>query len=251
MADTINNNQGLDLENEGRFTPSLSHPKSIPGLDLVKGGTKKAFMISRFDDYKVVLEDDFSCDLLYLPDLSANTSRTSPGGVGRPRVEVELKGKNSRINIFMPVILAGSDELNIDLVCRHVGENSQAFVYLMAAVSDNAKLDFTGNLIVEPEARGSKTHLSGKAILLSNTARARILPALEIKSDDVEASHKATVGEVDLSQKFYLESRGIPAGKAENMIIHGYFDYIISALNDGDQKDYVKEYINNKLSLDG
>lgn len=253
MTDKQSKNQRTDLKNSAPISAIPSPPISNSRTVLVERGGNKNLILNRIGDYKIVIEDNASCELIYLADSSAESTKkvkNSPQGGRRGKLLIELKGRNSRINFYAPIILAGTAELNIDLVCRHIGENSQAYVYLMSAVTDKACLDFKGNLIVETTAHGANTYLSARAILLSDYAKANILPALEIKTDDVQASHSAVVGKVDPAQMFYLQSRRIAKKEAANLIIKGYFDSIIKAVKDEDLKQKILTYLNNNLSLD-
>ena len=52
------------------------------------------------------------------------------------------------------------------------------------------------------------------------TANAK--PELEIFADDVKCAHGATVGELDETQLFYLESRGLPPAEARALLLEGF-----------------------------
>lgn len=45
---------------------------------------------------------------------------------------------------------------------------------------------------------------------------------MEIKNNEVKASHSASVGRIDEEQLFYLESRGVEKHDAEKLIIKGF-----------------------------
>ncbi|GIT46370.1 MAG: hypothetical protein Ct9H300mP12_09550 [Acidimicrobiales bacterium] len=51
------------------------------------------------------------------------------------------------------------------------------------------------------------------------------MPNLEIETDDVVCSHASTVSPVDEDQRFFLESRGVPTGAAERLLLgKGFFE---------------------------
>jgi Fe-S cluster assembly protein SufD len=56
------------------------------------------------------------------------------------------------------------------------------------------------------------------------------VPDLEIENNDVRCSHASTVGPIDLDQRFYLESRGVPPEVAERLILSGFFEEVIARL---------------------
>jgi len=47
-------------------------------------------------------------------------------------------------------------------------------------------------------------------------------PQLEIYADDVKCSHGAAVGQLDPEELFYLESRGLNADDARNLLTYGF-----------------------------
>jgi Fe-S cluster assembly protein SufD len=55
------------------------------------------------------------------------------------------------------------------------------------------------------------------------------VPNLEIETDDVVCSHASTVSPVDEDQRFFLESRGIPTGVAERLLLEGFFADVAAA----------------------
>jgi hypothetical protein len=63
--------------------------------------------------------------------------------------------------------------------------------------------------------------------VLSERAHTYSVPNLDIEENDVRCSHASTVGPVDEDQRYYLESRGIPPTRAEQLIVLGFFDDIV------------------------
>ena len=61
-----------------------------------------------------------------------------------------------------------------------------------------------------------------KLLMLDNKSSAVAEPELEIKNNEVKASHSASVGRIDEEQLFYLESRGVEKHDAEKLIIKGF-----------------------------
>ena len=59
--------------------------------------------------------------------------------------------------------------------------------------------------------------------MLSDESEADASPKLIINNHDTEASHSATVGQVDEEDLFYMVSRGVPDELAKNMLVEGFF----------------------------
>ena len=51
---------------------------------------------------------------------------------------------------------------------------------------------------------------------------------LEIETNDVRCSHASAVGPIDEEQRFYVESRGVPPGEAERLIVTGFFEEVLA-----------------------
>lgn len=61
-----------------------------------------------------------------------------------------------------------------------------------------------------------------KNILLSDDAKVFSKPELEVSTDEVVAAHGSTIGALDESSLFYLQSRGIDAKQAKDIMIESF-----------------------------
>ena len=66
------------------------------------------------------------------------------------------------------------------------------------------------------------TYLTEAVLMLDPSARIDAVPALEIRTNDVKASHSATVSRVTPEDLFYLQSRGLPERSARTMFVDGF-----------------------------
>jgi len=67
--------------------------------------------------------------------------------------------------------------------------------------------------------------------LLSKDAEADTKPQLEIYADDVKCSHGATVGQLDPTSLFYLQSRGIDKQSASALLTFAFANEVIERIN--------------------
>jgi Fe-S cluster assembly protein SufD len=56
-------------------------------------------------------------------------------------------------------------------------------------------------------------------ILLGDKLKIKTLPMLDVRSNDVKASHGARIEKLDPQRLFYLQSRGLDDTQAKNLII--------------------------------
>ncbi|NNK34326.1 MAG: Fe-S cluster assembly protein SufD, partial [Xanthomonadales bacterium] len=79
---------------------------------------------------------------------------------------------------------------------------------------------------------GSSVRQSNANLLLSPLAEMDTKPELEIYADEVEASHGATVGQIDESAVFYLRTRGLSDGEARRMLTTAFCHAVTDRLDD-------------------
>ncbi len=109
-----------------------------------------------------------------------------------------------------------------DMTYDIIHRQKQTFSSLdLRGVVMRGKVNVKGNVLVTENAPGSDAFISGKYIALQD-AEAIFCPNLEILNKNVRASHSAAVVKIDEEQFFYLCSRGMPAKKAQKMLIESF-----------------------------
>lgn len=107
---------------------------------------------------------------------------------------------------------------------RHAVGDTRSAETWAGVLDDRSEGGFQGVVrIAEGAARASTRQLT-RTLLLSNEAQAHAKPELHIDCDDVQASHGATVGQLDPLEQFYLESRGIAPEDARRMLIRAFVE---------------------------
>jgi Fe-S cluster assembly protein SufD len=67
-------------------------------------------------------------------------------------------------------------------------------------------------------------------VLLDTGAKIYTKPQLEIYADDVKCSHGATVGQLNEDALFYMQSRGINKTIAQQLLMEGFADEVLSKI---------------------
>ncbi len=143
------------------------------------------------------------------------------------QLRVRLAGRGSRAEIIVAHIGKKAQETNMDITLIHDAPDTYGRVVVKSALFDQSKFVFRGMLEITEKGKGSDSYLLAKALMVSPQARAEVYPYLEIKTDEVRASHGSSVGKIDPGQLFYLQSRGIERQEAEKMILSGFFGHVI------------------------
>jgi len=115
---------------------------------------------------------------------------------------------------------------------RHNGVHARSVHLAKSIVREMATGIFDGRIRVDQKARYTSTRQHSNAILLNDHAFMEAKPQLEIYTDELEASHGATTGQLDEAALFYLRSRGIAHDEARKMLILAFANEMIEAVGD-------------------
>ncbi len=97
---------------------------------------------------------------------------------------------------------------------------------------DNSTGIFDGRVMVGKNGKYASARQNSKAVLLDDMAKMYAKPQLEIYTDEVEASHGATIGQLDEDALFYICSRGISFEDARKMLVMAFADTLIDTVED-------------------
>jgi Fe-S cluster assembly scaffold protein SufB len=107
-------------------------------------------------------------------------------------------------------------------ISEHAGIKSQSDIQTKTLVSHTAQSLCKGLVKIQPTAQGSQGYEHQKALMLSKTAKAFAIPNLEIENHDVACTHGSSIGRVDPTQIFYLQSKGLTKELATLLIAQAF-----------------------------
>lgn len=119
----------------------------------------------------------------------------------------------------------GHEDQHLDLASRvwHEAEHTVADLVTRGVLDDDARSVYEGVQDVGTEAWDTNSYQRENTLMLSDESEADASPKLIINNHDTEASHSATVGQVDEGDLFYMTSRGVDPDRAEDMLVDGFF----------------------------
>ena len=165
----------------------------------------------------------------------------------RSDVETELNGDGSESQIVGTFF--GTDDQHFDLNARvwHQAEHTTADLVTRGVLDDVARSVYEGVQDVGEDAWNTSSYQRENTLMLSDDAEADASPKLIIHNHDTEASHSATVGQVDAEDLFYLESRSIDSRTARNMLVEGFFVPVLEEIAVDEFRDDVEELVFERL----
>ena len=106
----------------------------------------------------------------------------------------------------------------------HIGFSTRGRVMVKSIMKDESKSLFKGMIKIRKDAKSSEAYLAGHAILLNKGSHSDAIPGLEIETNEVRATHSASVSQIDEEQIFYLMCRGLDRESAKREIVHGFVE---------------------------
>jgi Fe-S cluster assembly protein SufD len=186
--------------------------------------TSGKIIVDRFDQEKgkIVLGQDEILTIFLLPKFPHLTKV----------LNVFLKGEGSRLEVLGALVGRKSETSRIEINIIHQGLSTSSYAHSRSVLFDQSRAYFSGLIKIEKGANKTASLLETRALILGDQAHCESVPSLEIEADDVKASHAATVGKLDETQLFYLQSRGIDVHTATRMLIEGFFEPVLRRVSD-------------------
>jgi Fe-S cluster assembly protein SufB len=108
----------------------------------------------------------------------------------------------------------------------HMAPNTTSSIVSKSIARGGGRAGYRGEVRVEEKAHHSANTVRCDALLVDTISRSDTYPAIDIRVDDVQLGHEATVSRVSEEQLFYLQSRGLPEDEAMAMIVRGFIEPI-------------------------
>jgi Fe-S cluster assembly scaffold protein SufB len=251
------------------------------GRTLVLGGVNSDFRVHEYDlaedfegqslhagAFELYLQDGARCRLAQLQDWGSGEVfdlSTRFVGVGRDAychwLPALLGGHLVRQHLEIAVSEPGGDmafrglffaeeheHLDVFAVDLHETGPSGGDVHWRGAAAGESRASFEGLIQIDPGAQQTHTYLQFHSMMLSPKARIDAIPSVLVSADDVSASHGGTVGELDETAIFYMQTRGLDRPSAVRVIVEGFFEPLVAELQDEALEDLIRGRVARKLA---
>ena len=144
--------------------------------------------------------------------------------LSRYKIDYFLNGTGASSNESEVVFGNNDQHFDIQTNMNHQSPATEARVVEKSILRNRSKSLFKGMIRIKENATKSNSFLSGRSILLDKNAKSDAIPGLEILTNDVKATHSASVAQIDEEQIFYLKSRCLSHEEAERTIVEGFLE---------------------------
>ena len=156
---------------------------------------------------------------------------TTGGGLSLHEITVSLDAAGAACRLDGCYLGRTRQHIDNTTDIRHAAPETTSSETYKGVLDEQAHGVFQGRITVQPHAQKVDGHQLNKTILLSDRAEMDTKPELEIYADDVKCSHGATIGELDENAVFYLRARGIGHAEARQMLVEGFIEDLIGAVD--------------------
>jgi Fe-S cluster assembly protein SufB len=112
----------------------------------------------------------------------------------------------------------------------HAAPYTSSTIISKSVARGGGRTSYRGLVQVQEGAHHSKSTVKCDALLIDTISRSDTYPYVDVREDDVEMGHEATVSRVSDDQLFYLMSRGLGEDEAMAMIVRGFIEPIAREL---------------------
>ncbi|HZW60819.1 MAG TPA: SufD family Fe-S cluster assembly protein [Candidatus Babeliales bacterium] len=159
--------------------------------------------------------------------LNCNYSVTG-GATTKTWYDLYLQGTHATATIHGAFALKDNQHLAFDTLQMHEAEHTSSQLLLKGILNDSAQSAYKGKIHIQKSAVKSKASLNKHALLLNSHAQATAIPTLEVLNNDVQCAHGSAIGQLDMQQLFYLQSRGLDLHHAKRLLLEGFFAEVVT-----------------------
>ena len=133
-------------------------------------------------------------------------------------------------------VAGGRQHIDNHTRINHLQPHGVSREFYKGVLDNKARGVFQGRVIVAEGAQHTDSEMNNRNLLLSADAEVDTKPQLEIYNDDVKCSHGVTVGQLEEKSVFYLQSRGVDAETARNILTFAFANEMADKVENAELK---------------
>lgn len=158
-----------------------------------------------------------------------------------------LKGEHAVSNVDWIFYAKNSEKQRLSARNIFEAAHGGGEIIMKGVAEHTAQVTCDGMIAIGLDGGGTDTYLTENVLMLDRTAKVDAIPGLEIKTNDVKASHSATVSKVTPEDLFYFAARGITEATARQMYIEGFLGDLTAKIEDTALQESARQAIESKL----
>ncbi|OIQ15612.1 MAG: Fe-S cluster assembly protein SufD [Flavobacterium sp. MedPE-SWcel] len=249
--------RNLIIVEENAQVQIIERHQSLNSNPVLTNSVTEIFVAERaILDYYKIQNDVQSANLVdntYISqkrDSNASVHTFSFGGnVTRNNLNFYHKGEHIESTMKGITIIGNKQHIDHYTLVHHATPNCESHQNYKGIYDGNSTGVFNGKIFVEKEAQKTDAFQQNNNVLLSEKSTINAKPQLEIFADDVKCSHGCTIGQLDESAMFYMQSRGIPKKEAKALLMYAFSNEVIESIKLPELKSRITKLIAKKLGV--
>jgi Fe-S cluster assembly protein SufB len=143
---------------------------------------------------------------------------------------VYLMGEHARGETLSVAFAGQGQHQDAGAKMVHCAPNTSSQIISKSVARSGGRTSYRGLVQVQEGAAHSKSTVKCDALLVDTVSRSDTYPYVDVREDDVEMGHEASVSKISEDQLFYLMSRGMTEDEAAATIVRGFVEPIAREL---------------------
>ena len=143
---------------------------------------------------------------------------------------VYLMGEHARGETLSVAFAGTGQHQDAGAKMVHCAPNTSSQIISKSVARGGGRTSYRGLVQVQEGAAHSKSTVKCDALLVDTVSRSDTYPYVDVREDDVEMGHEASVSKISADQLFYLMSRGMTEDEAAATIVRGFVEPIAREL---------------------
>ena len=143
---------------------------------------------------------------------------------------VYLMGEHARGETLSVAFAGEGQHQDAGAKMVHCAPNTSSNIVSKSVARGGGRTSYRGLVKVQEGAGHSRSTVKCDALLVDSISRSDTYPYVDVREDDVEMGHEASVSKISEDQLFYLMSRGMTEDEAAATIVRGFIEPIAREL---------------------
>lgn len=178
------------------------------------------------------------------------TTLSLTGSIIRNVLQFDVNGERAESHMNGLYLLLNEEHVDNRTLINHNVANCESFELYKGILGGHSTGVFNGRIMVKQAAQKTNAFQSNRNILLSDHANIYTKPQLEIFADDVKCSHGATSAQIEDSELFYLQARGIGKEMARGLLVFAFGEEVVEKIKHEALKEKLEKRIAELLNIE-
>lgn len=164
--------------------------------------------------------------------------------------QIDLAGYHSSLKTDIAYQVAGNGHLDMNYFANHIARKTECEINVNGVLRDKASKILRATIDLKRGAVGAVGNEKEDVLLMDEGVRNQTIPLILCTEEDVVGNHGATIGRLDESLMFYLESRGLDREEIYEMMAKARIDATVRMIPDEKTKEDINEFLGGGLEND-